>query len=396
MLILLYDAGCGACSEVAGSIDILRRKGISSKPLDHEIARRLLQGRPADRPTLVQVDGDTPVRWWSGWPLVARLLPALGARDALRVTSTAYRNGIRPGLTGPVRTVPAGAEVIGRRRLLRGAVAGSALLATAGALPLDRAEALLRTAPELRDVRVTWREMSDAQAVRGLAALADDVDLAVARDHLTSQGFVQASRPRGGVFIRTGGPSSRRDRFELLRVPLRHRASDGAAWIDIRYGGRWPGTHKSTTEVDSVTFATGETSTGVHDGGRIAYVRDGEVRYVGRVVDGATGAVLEGVDGHRVDVLDRSDLVTGSVIGAPTSVTPDAPPGACTACNVVVGVITSTGCGVVSAALLTGACAGTGPAFPTCTLLANGIFAAICAAFGASVPLAACDILGYC
>ncbi|MEU7206030.1 bacteriocin fulvocin C-related protein [Streptomyces sp. NPDC045470] len=95
--LLAFDAGCGACSEVAGEIgglmdDRLTMAGLGDAPV-RALRRQALGDDPPFVPTLLAVQGDR-VRAWTGPALSVRLCRLLGPAGSLRVVRALNRTDV--------------------------------------------------------------------------------------------------------------------------------------------------------------------------------------------------------------------------------------------------------------------------------------------------------------
>lgn len=160
--VLAYDASCGQCRAISGTVERETAGRIEVLPLTHadvESWRTAALGADAPwAPTLIHADGER-VRAWTGPALGTRLVRRLGPRATFRLLNALS------DLRREAERLPDQPNTIGRGGFLRlGAGLGMAL----GVVLTGKTPAIAGTVPDAVD---TWMKANEADLPRSYAEL---------------------------------------------------------------------------------------------------------------------------------------------------------------------------------------------------------------------------------
>ena len=262
---LLFDSGCGACTEIASTIEQEANGWLNAKSLQQdEVQETLAKAIPnwKWKPSLLEVSSNgEQTRVHTGLSMKARMVLGVGPTQALRMWSTAqelapknrsrtWELNLAASTEDPSRKVVESARLLDRRTVLKMGAAGLAV-AFASTLPGLSGRALATEASE--KLRIKQYSASEAFRVYRRNLQVDEV-ATVHRD-LIKQGFSVARETAGGFKMFPFVDADGNDVSAQRHVAVLYKNGSRTATLYVQDGPSKAGNDATTAREHSVAYS---------------------------------------------------------------------------------------------------------------------------------------------
>ncbi len=342
---LLFDSGCSECTEIAQSVEKETEGWLSARSLqDRDVQKLLSETRPDWKwePTLLEVDGQKP-QVFTGLAMKTRMLVGLGPRRARRVAKIARRprRTYRAELVEKSSGSTLELRPVDRREMLKMMVAFGAATLVPSTLLSKEASARSNNSTG----KFTVKELNGERVRRIATRIRRDDEGNLLWNHLVREGFAPNVESGSGVLISplTSTPKNTGKRTLLVEIPFYTQNGRRAKVSFKKVGGK--------LEIRAAIYSLTD--------------------------DRHTASEATPLEVEGGQVTSRRPVEIPSTVSSEPQFTAQ---GACSRCQVIVGLITGLGCeslGILGCPI---ACTTVtfGAGLPICAVVCPLVFASAC------------------